>query len=114
MNELKPLLSKETFCKALQLIREQEAIYEEVGAALSKVGDGHFVLGSENKFHEALLMVLKESVNDQYDYIGWWLYEHADYKVWTSDGSKEWVLEAPEALYDFIVRECQDRPESIV
>ena len=35
MNELKPLLSKETFCKALQLIGEQEAIYEEVGAALS-------------------------------------------------------------------------------
>ncbi len=53
-------------------------------------------------------MLLKESVNDQYDYIDWWLYEATpEYKVWTEDETKEWILKEPEALYDFIVTECQ-------
>ena len=56
------------------------------------------------------MMVLKETVNDQYDYIEWWLYEATeDYKVWESDeGGREWCLKEPEALYDYIVTECQD------
>ena len=48
----------------------------------------------------------KESVHDEYDYIEWWLYETTDYKVWTEDGTKEWDLKEPEALYDYIVNEC--------
>ncbi len=108
MENEKRLLSKETFCKALSLIKEQEAINDEVCTALSKVSDC-FSFGSDSKCLEALLMVMKEAVNDQYDYIGWWLYEATeDYKVWESDGSREWCLKEPEALYDYIVTECQD------
>ena len=33
------------------------------------------MFGVNNKYYEALMMVLKETVNDQYDYISWWLYE---------------------------------------
>lgn len=42
--------------------------------------------------------------------IEWWLYEATeDYKVWEGkEGGKEWCLKEPEALYDFIVTECQD------
>lgn len=44
-----------------------------------------------------------------YDYISWWLYEgEPDYKVWSSDNTEEWNLTEPEALYDFIVNECQE------
>ena len=51
-------------------------------------------------------MVMKEAVNDKYDYIGWWLYEATpDHKVWSNDQKKEWTLDTPEALYDFIVNE---------
>ena len=50
------------------------------------------------------MLVLKEGVNDKYDYISWWLYEGApDYKIWVEDGSREWVLKEPGALYDYIV-----------
>ena len=103
-------LSKETFCRALRMIGEQESINEEVAKALSKVSDGCCAFGCENKWLDALLMVLKEVVHDQYDYIGWWLYDAAeDYKVWASDESgMEWCLKEPEALYDFIIMECQD------
>ena len=61
------MISKELFCKALRLIREQEATDEDFGRALQKVGNGHFVFGIENKYRQALLMVLKETMNDQYD-----------------------------------------------
>lgn len=51
-------------------------------------------------------MVLKEAINDKYDYIDWWLYEATpDYKVWSNDEKKEWTLDTPEALYDFIINE---------
>ncbi len=98
------MISKETFCKALELILEQEKTDQEFSDALQKVGKGHFVFGTENKDFDALMLVLKEGVNDKYDYISWWLYEGApNYKIWAEDGSKEWVLKEPEALYDYIV-----------
>lgn len=63
------MLSKEGFCKALQMIKEQEAIDEQFSDALKLVGDGNFVFGVENKYLLALREVLKEIVNDQHDYI---------------------------------------------
>ena len=98
------MITKETFCAALGQILEQREIDEKVGAALESVGDGHFVFGCKNRYLTALLLVLKEAVNDQYDYIDWWLYDASpDYKVWTGHGTKEWCLKEPGALYDFIV-----------
>ncbi len=102
------MISKELFCKALQMLKEQEQIDNAFEEALQTVGSGFFVYAAENKYRDALLMLLKESVNDQYDYIDWWLYEATpEYKVWTEDETKEWILKEPEALYDFIVTECQ-------
>lgn len=101
------MITKHMFCTALHMLKEQEAIDDEFGKALQMVGNGHFVFGSENKYREALLLVLKETVNDQYDYIDWWLYEGApDYEIWTADESKKWVLKEPEALFDYITTEC--------
>lgn len=104
------MLSKETFCKALELVLEQERIDNAFSDALQTVGNGHYVFGSPNKNYEALMLVLKEAVNDRYDYISWWLYEGApDYEVSTADGTQTWVLKEPEALYDYIVTECQSQ-----
>ena len=95
-----PVISKELFCTAIHLLKEQESIDDEFGRALQKVGNGHFAYGTENKYRKALLMVLKDAINDQYDYIDWWLYEGApDYKIWNEDESIEWDLTEPEALY---------------
>ena len=100
------MISKEVFCKALTLIREQEAIDHEFGQALNLVGDGHYAYGTGNKYLEALRLVLKAAIDDKYDYIGWWLYEgEPDYEVWTEDESMKWVLKAPEALYDYLTGE---------
>lgn len=102
------MITKETFVKALQLIQEQQEINHQFAKALDLVGDGHYVFGVNNKFYDAAMLVLKEAVNDKYDYISWWLYEgEPDYKVWSSDNTEEWNLTEPEALYDFIVNESK-------
>ena len=112
--EIAPMLSKEGFCKALQMIKEQESIDEQFSKALDLVGDGHFVFGAENKYLLALRDVLKEAVNDQYDYIDWWLYEATDdYTVWEADCTMKYCLKDPEALYDFITGTLKPVPVSL-
>lgn len=39
------MLSREGFCKALRMIRDQESIDEQFSKALNLVGNGHFVFG---------------------------------------------------------------------
>jgi len=108
------MISKETFCKALGLIQEQQETDRKVTDALLLVGNGSYVFGTENKYLEGLMMVLKEAVGDQYDYISWWLYDTNDYRVWSEDDSKVWDLKEPEALYDYIIAECQNTTEQSV
>ena len=51
-------------------------------------------------------MVEMGAVNDKCDDVGCGLYgATADRKVWSNDQKKEWTLDTPEALYDFIVNE---------
>lgn len=102
------MLSKETFCEALRKIQAQKDQDEQFSKALTLMGDGHFVFEGGAPLLAALLDVLKEAVNDQYDHISWWLYDATpDYEVWTDDEKTKWCLTEPEALYDFIRDECQ-------
>lgn len=100
-------ITKETFCKALALIKEQEEINAKFGKALDMVGDGHYVYGANNRYLSAALLVLKEALGDKYDYIEWWLYDTSDYMISSGDKTKSWNLRAPEALYDYILNECK-------
>ena len=103
------MLSKSSFCEALRLIKEQDEINHKVSDALSLVGDGFYIFGANNKHFDALMMVLKEAMNDKYDNIEWWLYEAApDYEISYPATGKLFCLKEPEALYDYIVNECQD------
>ena len=102
------MLSRETFCEALRKIQAQKDRDEQFSKALALMGDGHFVFEGGALLLAALLDVLKEAINDQYDYISWWLYDAApDYEVRTDDEKTKWCLKEPEALYDFIRDECQ-------
>jgi len=103
------MLSKESFCKALKMIREQEKLDHDAGEALTLALDNYVPFTSGGKYLEALLLVLKEAVDDKYDYIGWWLYETSDYKVWSEDEAKEWDLHEAAALYDFITEENEEK-----
>lgn len=102
------VITKETFCNVLALIKEQDEINEQFNKALDLVGNGHFVYGAENKYLKGLLLLIKEAMDDKYDYVGWWLYDATDdYTVYTEDCSRSWCLKEPEALYEFIINECK-------
>ncbi|OUQ56244.1 hypothetical protein B5E56_13110 [Flavonifractor sp. An112] len=62
------MLSRETFCEALRKIQAQKDRDEQFSKALAMMGDGHFVFEGGALLLAALLDVLKEAVNDQYDY----------------------------------------------
>ena len=97
------MILKETFCKALRLIKEQEEVDRQFSEALQMVGNGHYVFGTPNRYLDAALLVLKEAVGDKYEYIDWWLFELGDKAIALADGSQSWDLTTPEALYDYIV-----------
>ena len=97
------MISKETYCKALQLIKEQEEVDRQFSEALQMVGNGHYVFGTPNRCLDAAILVLVEAVRDKYEYIDWWLFELGDKIIESADGSQTWDLSTPEALYDYIV-----------
>ena len=69
------MLPKELFLSTIEKIQKQEARIDEFNTALSKICDGFPVFDSENQYLIALRELLKHTMQDQYDYIGWWLYE---------------------------------------
>lgn len=103
------MISKETFIKSIELIREQEKINKEISNGLEKLIDSWAVL-RENKALTALLLILKEEFGPVgYDYIDWWLWENAEKKVYYEENGekKEKDLTDVGDLYDYIVSiEC--------
>ena len=102
------MLLKELFLSTLEKIKEQEKRIDEFNTALSKICDGFPVFDSENQYLIALRDLLKYTMQDQYDYIGWWLYEAPDagYTIWWDDEDGKEVsvdLTEPSALYDYLV-----------
>lgn len=107
------MLKKETFVKVIELIKKQEEINENISEALDPIceGNGFFYCGGRF-YEEALIKVLKESMNDADDYqdswIEWWLYE---------EGRDAWInnikipLDTAEQLYDFLVKENERKGE---
>lgn len=107
------MLKKETFVKVIELIKKQEEINENISKALDPVceGSGFFYYGGRF-YEEALMKVLKESMNDADNYqdswIEWWLYE---------EGRDAWInnvkipLDTAEQLYDFLVKENERKGE---
>ena len=91
------MLPKELFLSTIENIQKQEARIDEFNTALSKICDGFPVFDSENQYLIALRELLKYTMQDQYDYIGWWLYEAPDGKEIRVD------LTEPGALYDYLV-----------
>ena len=88
------MLPKELFLSTIEKIQKQEARIP--------------VFDSENQYLIALRELLKYTMRDQYDYIGWWLYEAPDagYTIWWDDEDGKEIrvdLTEPGALYDYLV-----------
>lgn len=100
-------ITKETFVKVLNMIKEQQEIDDKVGDALETVCGGWVLFNSENKNHQALVMLLEELCVDIHEYISWWLYESCkkivrEVAINSDKEPRVWDLTTPEALYDYM------------
>ena len=102
------MIAKETFKKVIELIRKQEQVNDKITDTLSLFCDGNGLMftGSEY-YYEALMLLLKESMNDEGDYIGWWLYEDVEKVIYLEDGTER-RLDTIEELYDFLLENYKE------
>lgn len=102
------MLTKELFISTIEKIRQQEARINELDQALGKMCDGFVAFDKDNLYLEALRDLLKYTMQDKYDYIGWWLYEapEAGYIVSWDEGGQEVSVDLTDvgALYDYLVQ----------
>lgn len=94
-----PVLPKALFLSTIEKIRQQEARIDEFDKALSKMCDGFPAFDKDNLYLLALRDLLKYTMQDQYDNIGWWLYEAPDagYTVSWEEAGKEVSVDLTEA-----------------
>lgn len=101
------MIPKELFLSTIEKILRQRERIDAFENALKDLCDGHPVFDRENLYLEALLDLLKFSMNDTYDYIDWWLYEapSSGFMVWWEEHGEEVSadLSTPTALYDYLV-----------
>lgn len=97
------VISKESFCKVMGYIKEQQEIDEKVGQALELVCDNMIVYGTENGYLKALVKILKELFDDRSDIIEWWLYEDVEKNIYYDN--KTINVETADKLYDFLIED---------
>ena len=70
------MLSRKTFAEAIGNIKKHEELMDKLNDVVREMGSFPPNLDFESLNREALLSVLKESMNDKYDYIGSVSYTH--------------------------------------
>lgn len=95
------MISKETFCKVIAMMQEQDQVNEQVEKALELIAERLFFLGAHDRYSKAVRIMLKEIFHDVNDYLSWWLYEQVEKVIYWEDRSFD--VSTPEAFYDYMV-----------
>lgn len=107
---MKPTISKKHFVEAIKSIEAQWRLDQEIATFLGRAFTDAFkanLLPRNGILQEALIKVLEKAVNDEGQWIDYYLWEidfgkdAKRYQV-TVDG-KSFVLSTPGKLYDFII-----------
>lgn len=94
---------KELFLDCLKQIQKEYQKIETFNDALYTVCDGHPVIELGDGYLNALVKTLKYLVDDDEDWIDWWLFEAVDKKVFLEDKTIIDVSE-PEDFYEFLIK----------
>lgn len=106
------IITREEFCKIINNIQSQKQKENKLSDAVEQFIDGWFVL-NESFYEKELYFLLKKIFNDKNDYIGWWLFEDVEKIIYINNGrnskssksnENKIVLNTPEKLYDFLIR----------
>lgn len=99
------MIRKDDFVNSINALLKQAERDEEVNEALDIIcNNKHSFCVAETStiVTTALLDLLRNLINDEDDYIGWWLYEDVEKEVKDAFGNII-ELDTPEKLYDFLV-----------
>lgn len=99
------MIKKDDFVRSINALLKQAERDEEVNEALDVICNNEHsfcVAETSTIVTTALLVLLRNLINDEDDYIGWWLYEDVEKEVKDVFGNKIKV-DTPEKLYDFLM-----------
>lgn len=105
------ILSKENFVNAINALKEQDEINEQFAHSMGKIFPNAFeadLLPPNTTVVAGLEKLLKVLMNDEYDWIQYFIYEldfgkeNHRLKVYEKDGT-EIPLETPENLYNLLI-----------
>ena len=116
------MITLETFKKCVKAIQHQDEIDKQLTDLLIGSECSGWVTTGEELIN-AMRALLKDSMNDQYNYIDWWLYDvdEGERKVWENkkDPSSEqslrfeYNLEDLDSLYYYILGEYHNVPTTV-
>lgn len=116
------MITLETFKKCIKAIQHQDEIDKQLTDLLIGSECSGWVTTGEELIN-SMRALLKDSMNDQYDYIDWWLYDvdEGERKVWENkkDPSSEqslrfeYNLEDLDSLYYYILGEYYNVPTTV-
>lgn len=106
------MLTRKTFVHAIENIKKHEALMAQIHKPLNEISDFPLDLDFSHFHREALLDVLRESMNDTGDVISWWLYEDVDKVItWTENGKEtKYDVTKVDDLYDYLVTDARRIP----
>ena len=98
-------INKDEFCSIIKDIEKYREDSNELNRVISNIGDGYFIFNSADKLmyiiSQLLGKIMNSEENDDYlNDIDYYLFEE-NKKVSMND--KEYLLDTPENLYDFLV-----------
>lgn len=95
------------FDKIINAIKEQDKIDQEVSDALELVCDSWVMFNTKNKKYEVLGELLKVAMQDEGEWVSWWLYEDVKKVCWVE--KKKIDLSTTKKLYDFLLRNIEEK-----
>lgn len=99
------MIRKDDFVRSINSILRQAERDEEINNALDVICGNDYsscVAETSTIVTTALIELLGNLINDEDDYIGWWLYEDVEKEVKDAFGNII-KLDTPEKLYDFLI-----------
>ena len=99
------MIRKDDFVRSINSILEQAERDEEINNALDVICGNNYsscVAETSTIVTTALIELLGNLINDEDDYISWWLYEDVD-KIITDAFGNKIEIDTPEKLYDFLI-----------
>ena len=98
------MLQKEQFVKAIQAIQEQEKLESQLGELFQAMCPDNYWLSSCTNLIDAFVSVLESEMQDNNQWIQWYLFEDCEHKVsWMEEGEEQSItIDTPEDLYDFL------------